>query len=280
MAVFSLEGISYSFDPILVSAGVNDAIDFDDGGGEENATITAKLYKDPIELAAEIQSKMDALTADTITCSYSSTTGKFTIASDGVTFSLLWNTGTNTATTIGSDLGFTIADGTGAVTYTSDSAIDLSSFDTATFDSSDPLVAKNNQVMIGTFSDYTCFEASSLTFTLTNTKTDILSVCAESGKAGSLINQREVTLEVTALLDQYEAQNFKRFRSGDEISFQYNFGTKSGNNWVAGKCGNIYMPTATISEFSLGDEDGLVTLNMTITAYVSSGAGEVYLNFV
>lgn len=277
---FSLEGVAYYFDPIVIDA-TNDDLDFDDGGGEENVSIPQKTYKDPHELAAAIESAMDAATGDDITVTYSDTTGKYTIATDGGTLSLLWNTGTNTATTIASAIGFSsAANDTGATSYLGDNPITLSSPFTPTFDSSDPLVAKNNEVLLGSFANTVCFCASSITITLTNEKQDILCVCAESGKQGTVITGREATIEITALLDQYDADKFRRFRENETTEFVYNFGVKSGDNWVPGKCANVYSPTAVISAFALDDQDGLVGLTMTLTTFVQDGLGELYVNFL
>lgn len=277
---FSLEGLSYYYDPIEITAS-NKYIDFNDGGVKA-AQVAEDFYKDPLELAAAIQTAMDAASSDTITCVYSSSTGKFTITSNGATLSLLWSTGTNAANTIGAKIGFnTAADDTSALSYTSDNALTLSSPQTPSYDSADPLVAKNNEVFLGGYADNTCFCASSLTLTVTNTKTDVLCVCAESGKQESVVTGREVSVELTAVLPQYEADKFHRFYTNQTTSFMYNFGEKVGGNWVAGKCGNIYLPTATISAFKVEDNDGLVSMSMTLTAFVdSSGNGEVYLNFL
>lgn len=277
---FSLDGLSFFFDPIEITSSTR-YIDFNDGGVKV-ATVAIDFYKDPLELAAAIQTAMDAASADTITCKYSSSTGKFTIATSGATLSLLWNTGANTANSIATKIGFTTAaDSTAALTYTSANAQSFSSPQTPTFDAADPLVAKDNEVFLGTFSDNICFCASSLTFTITNEKTDVLCVCAESGKQESVITGREVSLELTAVLPQYDADKFHRYHSNQTTSFAYNFGEKSGGNWVAGKCGNIYLPSATITSFAVDDQDGLVSLSMTLTAFVdSSGNGEVYLNFL
>ena len=104
-----------------VVAGINDKIDFDDGGGEENATLTAGNYSTDALYAAEVQTRMDALTADNITISYSSVTRKFTFDSDGATFELLCNSGTNAGTSAYRDVGFDVStDKTGGVSYTSD----------------------------------------------------------------------------------------------------------------------------------------------------------------
>ena len=279
-ASFSMEGVEYFFDPITIDA-TNDDLDFDDGGGEENVSVAQKTYKDPCELAEALQAAMDAATADNITVTYSDSTGKFTVATDGGTLSLLWDSGTNTATTIGAALGFdTSADDTGSTSYEGDSAIDLTRTFTPAFDSSDPLVAKDNEVLLGSFDDNVCFKASTMTITLTNTKQDILEVCAASGKSGSVITEREATVEITALLDQYDVDKFKRFRSNTTTEFAYNFGVKSGGNWVAGKCGNVYIPTGVISEFKVEDQDGLVGISMTLTTFVDSSLGELYLNFL
>jgi hypothetical protein len=277
---FTLEGVEYFFDPITIDA-TNNFLDFDDGGGQENAELDQKTYKDPHELAAQIQAKMDALTADNITVTYNDDDGKYTIATDGGTLSLLWSTGTNTATSVGATIGFDVAaDDTAATSYEGDGAIDLTRPFTPQFDDADPLVAKNNFVTIGDFDDNICFEASAITITLTNTKTDILSVCAESGKSGTIITEREATIEVSALLEQYDADQFRRFRANQNTEFMYNFGVREGGNWVAGKTANVYSPTCTISEFAVDDQDGLVGITFTLTTYVEDGLGELYINFL
>ena len=277
---FSFEGTQYYFDPILISA-TNNKLDFNEGGSEITATITSKLYKDPIQLQDEISSQLNAVATATITVTYSNSTGKFTIASGGATFAILWNTGTNTLVSIGTTIGFAVAaDDTGALTYTSDNAISFTSYHTATYDSADPLVAKSNQVMLGSATDNSCFEASSVNVTVSNSKADIKSVCSDSGKSGSFFNSREVSIELVALLTRFQAQWFKKFRNGDNVQFAYTGGTKTGVNWDAGKCFNMFSPTSTITSFSLGDADGLITLNMSLKAYVASGAGEFYVNFL
>ena len=103
-------------------AGVNDKIDFDDGGGEENVAIDAGNYATSTLVAAEIKAQIETATGDTITASYSGGR-KFTVESDGGTFELLWDSGTNAATSCGADIGFdTSADDTGATSYEADNA--------------------------------------------------------------------------------------------------------------------------------------------------------------
>ena len=277
---FELVGSKYYFDPIEITSS-NKYIDFNDGGGEENASITEKVYTDPVELAAAIEAAMDALTADNITVTYSSSTGKFTIASDGGTLSLLWNSGSNTANTIGASLGFSVAaDDTGATTYTSDNAITLSSPQTPSFDDTSPLVAKNNTLFVGDATDNVCLSASNVSVNVTNTIQDVLSICAESGVAEKVHNLREIEIVIDALGTQYDVDKFKRYRANDTTRFMYVAGEKSGGNWVAGKNVCLYCPTAKISGFEPTDRDGLYSINLTLTAFVSDSLGEFYINFI
>lgn len=277
---YTIAGTKYYFNPIEITSS-NKYLDFDDGS-EKNAVIAEKVYTDPHELAAALQTAADGLSSDTITVVYNNATGTFTIASDGSSLDLLWNTGTNTANTIGTTLGFLVAaDDTGALTYTSDAAVSFAAPYTPTFDSADPLVAKNNLVLLGDATDNVCFAASTVSVSVSNEIAPILSICSESGKSGSVVSSRAATISVTALLEQYDADKFRRFRENDETRFMYAFGEKSGGNWVPGKCGAVYTPTATITSFDLADEEGLVVLTMELAAFVNdSGDPEILLGFV
>jgi len=273
---FTVAGIGYSFDPVEINSS-NKNINFNDGGLDVNIDVAEKFYKDPHQLADAIQVAMQSLTSDVITVSYDDSTGKYTVASDGVTLELNWTAANSIGLAIGYDTG---ADDTGATSYVGDTPLDLSSPQNPDFDSANPLVAKNNEVMIGDFHDVDCFEASTLTASVSGSKADIPSICAETGKSGSIISEREVEVEVSSLLSKYNADKFKRYREGENIQFTFNFGEKSGGNWVAGKCANLYMPTATISSFKLEDADGLVQLSMTLKGYVDDGKGEFYINLI
>lgn len=279
---YSLEGTEYFFDPIEITSS-SKYLDFLDNATTRVATMTEQLYKDPIELADEIAAKMNGLgSANTFTCTYSSTTGKYTITSNGTTLTLKWNTGANTANSIATKIGFTTAaDSSAALTYTSANALSFAAPYTPSYDSASPLVAKSNEVMIGSYYDYACFCAQTVSFTLSNEIQKVPCVCADSGITEAVAVGREATVELTALIDKWDAAKFAAFRQGSTVSFQYNFGTKSGTNWVAGKCGLIYIKDATITAYKMEDSDGVIAVSMTVTGYVdSSGNGEVFLNFL
>lgn len=74
-------------------------------------------------LAAAVQTALAAADA-TATCSYSTLTGKFTIARTGA-FSMPFATGTHAATSVRRQLGFAATDLAAAATYTGDAVGDL-----------------------------------------------------------------------------------------------------------------------------------------------------------
>lgn len=280
---YSIEGLSYKFNPIEITAATK-YLDFTDDNGTFAAILEATVYSDPHALAAAVTAAMNTVqTVETHSCVYSDSTGKFTIATSTSTLlTLKWATGTNTANTIGTKLGFLVAaDDSSATSYAADAAISFASPYTPTLDSADPVAAKDNRCMLGDHDDNVCFAASTVSVSIANTKADIMSICATSGKSGSIVSAREVTISVSALLDKYDSDKYRRFRENAETRFCYIFGTKAGSNWVAGKCGCLYVPTATITSVELTDVDGMVQVDMELKAFVdSSGNGEVYLSFV
>lgn len=279
---FTAEGIKFHFNPIEITSS-DIYVDFTDDTGTYAATITAQMYRDPHELAAAIQTAMDGLTAESISCVFSDTTGKFTIAtSTSAVLSLLWNTGANAANTVGDKIGFTVgADDTGATSYVGDSAISFAAPQTPSYDSADPLVAKANKFYLGDADDNACFSVSNLSFSLSNSRATVDSICEDSGRSGSIFNGREVTLSFTGLLEQYEVDKFRRFRANTDTKAFWVAGTKSGGNWVAGTCVTLYLGTCTISSWNVGDQDGLATIEGEIKAFVNGdGDDEVVLGMV
>jgi hypothetical protein len=281
-AAFSMEGIGYYFNPIIISS-ANNKIDFKESGGgsELTATIPSGTYKDPHELAAAIKTAMDDAGAETYTVTYGDSTGKFTIATGGVFLSILWNTGTNTANTIAVTIGFSAgANSTGTTTYTSANAYTLASTHTPSLDTEKPLVAVSNEIMLGDYSDYASFASESLKAAITNEKVDQKDFTAPSGKSGSVIVKRGGSVDIVATLQPYESKRFSRFRQGLTTSLLWNFGRKVGGNWSPGQCGCLYVPEGTITAFRISDSDGLCTLEMSLRPFVQDGLGEIYLNFV
>jgi hypothetical protein len=279
-AQFTMGGTSYFFDPIEITAS-SKYLDFNEGGASLAAVVNTGFYKDPHELATTLEAAMNALATANITVTYSDSTGKYTIVSDGATFELEWNTGANTANSIGAKIGFSLAaDDTGGLTYTSDTALSLAAPQTPSYDQTSPVVAKSNEVLLGTQSQIVCFKARSVSINVTNEQERQPDLCADSGFEGTENTKRSVTFNIVSTLTQYEAKKYSQFRNGDTIAFAYNLGDKVGGNWVAGKCVNLCAPFATITNFKLGDANGVTTLEMSVRAYVNSGASEFHINYL
>jgi len=274
-AQFGMKGTYYGFDPIVITSS-NKYLDYNDGGVKV-LTLTVGTYKTPKEMVSALQALFDAQTAG-MTVSYSSSTGKFTISKSSGTLSLLWATGSNTSNSVGSTLGFSVADDTSALSYTSDSAITLSSPQTASLDSTNALVGKNAEFLFGSSSDTTCAYVRSLTLNINNTIAPTPDICEESGFAGSTVTAREISIEVDVTAQAYDVDKFDKYINSTNIACMFNCGTKSGGNWVPGKCFNFYSPSCTISGFQVGNDNDEIIYRLTIKPHVASALGEFYMN--
>jgi len=113
----------------------NKYIDFNEGGGELTAILTTGTY-DATSLCTEIKTRMDAVGGLTYTITYSDTSNKFTIAGSGA-FTILWQSGTNSANSVGDTIGYNVtADDTGGSSYPGDyprihsaAAVEIESYD-------------------------------------------------------------------------------------------------------------------------------------------------------
>jgi len=91
----------------IITAGVNDKIDFKEGTGSElNVTLDPDTYT-PTTLCAEIKAKMEAANSLIFSVTCPSATKKFKIEATG-NFSLLWKTGTNGSDNLDTHVGTTI----------------------------------------------------------------------------------------------------------------------------------------------------------------------------
>lgn len=101
-----------------VTDGVNDKIDFNIGAGALVGNIIGGVYN-TTTLGAAIVAALNSAAAGTYTCTYSTTSKKFTITRSAGTLNMNWASGPNLATSVGSLIGFT-TDRTGSLTYAAD----------------------------------------------------------------------------------------------------------------------------------------------------------------
>lgn len=276
----TLEGLAFHWNPLEVTSSKR-YFDWTDDSGTYAAAIDVDDY-DPYEVCDALNAAINA-TASTEppVWSYDDATGKFSVVGTGTLLTLEWNTGANTANTIGTLLGFSVAaddSGTAATTgYTADNALSYAAPYTPTYDSPDLIVAKNQSVMIGDHDDYAEFDASRVTIQVSQTRGVKGSIVAESGRGGSRITGRATTVQVQALLDKHNVDWFRRYRSNADTRFQLTFGQKEGGNWVPSETLMFYLAHSTVSELALEDLEGQYALNMTLTGYApEDSSGEVF----
>lgn len=278
---FSFEGTSFFYNPLTVDA-TNQSLDVFVGATEYNLTISNKVYKTPITLAEQLESALNAAgTGITFIVSYSKD-GKFTISADGA-FDLLWLSGVNNATSIGGLLGFdTAADDTALQSYTGDNTISLDSGFVPQFDALGPLVGKGNVTFIGSEkTDNICIDADEVTYSINNTKSDLNSLCAESGVAGSLLTERTNEISVVAYLQKYEADKFQALNNGDVVKFFHAAGNKLGGNFKEAECVGLYTSHAVINNLELSQTDGVSKVTYTLSAFAPEDSTQPsFISFV
>lgn len=285
---FQAQGTKFCFNPFIITAS-NKYIDITtDNVTDDPATVAEGIYHTPQELCAAIVSALSAADPlETFTCNFSRTTGKFTIATTtSSTFSLLWKTGAhgsdNTDTHIGTLLGFSdAANDTGSTSYLADNAQSYADAQTPALDSSDPLVAKDMEVLLGDRSDYIrpCIQTMRASIALETS--DVRCLNASSGVSGKVVRRRTCSIEMQFTLEKHEADIFDRYFNNTETKWCFNWGPKVGGNWVAGKSGCLYSPQGSISAIRVQEADGIVVFSATFSPYVdSSGNPEIYANLL
>lgn len=121
---------------------------------------------------------------------------------------------------------------------------------------------------------------NSLTLNLENTKAEVLSACSESGKVGSRFTQFVATGEIAPYMDDDNVDRFDSFNNNDNISV---FGYAYNPTGVAGEIEQIvgfWFPQAKITTMPNGDQDGIMTNNITFKAFKNEGSDTVFLGFI
>jgi len=273
-AKFGLEGLNHYLNPIQITASTK-YIDWTNDDGTFAAQVPTGDYAHPAQLATALQTVMNAIsTGETHTVSYSNSTGKFTFTCTGTVLTLKWNTGTNTANSIAAKVGFSTAadsSGTAATTgYTSTNAYTLTSPYTPTLDSAEAYAAKNQEIMIGDASDYTCFDSPSVEVSSNLDRAVQESLCAESGRSGAALTGRHCTIKVRKFVEQYDSQMYGRMIEGTTTRFQWSWGRKASKQWVGGECGYVYCPAVVVKKWQVTEENGAAMFDIELQTFVGT----------
>lgn len=274
-------GTKFYYNPIEITNS-NKYIDITDDGGTIEVVLDTGWYKTPKALATHITTKATSASDDVITCTFSSTTGKYTLASDGSTFSLLWQSGTNSANSVGSTIGFTVSSNdTGSTSYTADSALTYDVPVAVGLDDEDPYVCKSQELFIGDYTRTDCRESSQVTLTVATPKQDIDSICAESGVSASVTLERETTFSTTLYLQKHEVDELDDMLNNTSTEIMFNGGPKDNSgNWIAGRCMNFWLPLSKITTNVVSVNNGLYTVDVEARGTANSTFEDIYFNLL
>mgnify|MGYP001568285568 CR=1 FL=1 len=278
---FTYEGAKYYLNPIVITASTDTFNITDDDVTDAAITVPAGIY-DPIDLATAIAAALNAsASTEVYTCVYSNVTGKFTIATATSTvFSILWNTGTDVAQSIATKIGFTTAaDSTGALTYTSSNAQSYAAGFTPSYDNAGNIVVKDAEFFMGDATDNLCRCARTISIAISTPTTNLESICSETGIQEKVILSREVTLTAELVVNKYDVMLFNKLKNNTGLKAMVNIGPKSAGNWVPGKCVNVYLRNATVSQHTVSGDD-FVLLNVTLKGFVTSTSKDLYINMI
>jgi hypothetical protein len=275
---FSFQGTKYYFNPIVIDAS-SKFIDFDIDGTVYVASIAEGIYKTPVELAEALNTALLDVAGSGVSCVYSNSNGKFIISSDVVPFSILFDTGLNTANTIAPKIGFDVADLTGAAFYESDNAQTYDSALTPSYDNADAIIIKGAELFIGNQEDNACICAQTVSMTVTKEVQDVDCICEENGVKEKIATARTVEMSVTAVLNKYDAQLLDALLKNKTIGAMLNSGPKVGGNWAPGKCFNAYLQSCTVASYTTTG-DNFIQAEITLRGFVTTSTKDLYLNFV
>lgn len=263
-------------------------------GAPITVTLSAKSYDDGAALAAEIQSKVRTQAAlASFTAVFAS--NKFTFDATAAflpDFSLNADVPEGNMA-LGDILGFSKESQAGktpdmtAKTGANDAKMyrDYGHGLTESYDESDPIIARGQQIFIGDASDNICIDSSSVTINVNTPKQLITSICEESGNYKSLIGSRSATVSVSAHLEDDDRRFFDKFQRGDTTQFAFVAGKKTSVNgklqWKAGETFVVYGSPASITSWAVTGSNDVYMLDLELTCYSpGDGTGSIFMSYV
>lgn len=121
---------------------------------------------------------------------------------------------------------------------------------------------------------------NSLSLSLENTKAEVLSACSSSGKSGSRFTQFIASGEIAPYMEDSNVDRFDAFNNNDSISV---FGYAYNPTSTAGEIEQVvafWLPQAKITAMPNGDQDGIMTNQISFKAYKNEGGDSIFLGFI
>lgn len=295
---FSFEGTNYKFNEDFTESFVISSYNskfnvVNTQGGTRTSTeveLEAKTYDDGAALAAEIQTKVSAVTGLT---SFRATfaTNRFSFTSTAAYLLDFFNVQTppDGGLYLADVLGFERTDTSGVNPSTGVKASTKDARQTRSYASpvepeysiADPIVARGLEVFIGDATDNICIASASVTITLGTPKSLITSICEETGNYRSLINARTATMAISAYLEDDDRRFFDKFSEGAETKFHLNAGMKESNgNWTPGNVFSIYGSPCSITNWSVNASNEIYMLDLELTCFADGEEeGSIFVSY-
>ena len=120
---------------------------------------------------------------------------------------------------------------------------------------------------------------SSLSISMENTKSDIMSVCSEQGKLGSRFTQFMVSGEINPYMSDSDVDKFDLFNLNEDVSiFGYAYTPTDAGEFK--EVIAFHIPQAKITSMPTGDQDSVLTDNISFKAYRKDGGDSIFLSFI
>lgn len=111
-----------------------------------------------------------------------------------------------------------------------------------------------------------CLKVNNVTFSVENTIGFATSICSPNGKSSARVTERKITGSFNPPKEDDSVAEFDKFNTNQEYSL---FGYAYVPTSTSGEYGQVvafYMPQCITTEIGEGDEDGLLTNELTFTA--------------
>ena len=146
---------------------------------------------------------------------------------------------------------------------------------TPSYDDISSLVGLDVQMYLGTV----ILDAPTITMTLTNEIARQESSKPVSGILGVRIVKRNVEFAINPYKDDTDLTNQTNYDNLTDFSTTLVFGEKDSSGWLPGKSWCIYAPRCyQVTAPSFGDQNNLLTEEMTVRAHRGTGLPEIFIN--
>lgn len=134
------------------------------------------------------------------------------------------------------------------------------------------------------FQDGVEVQVNQFSLTIANTLGFLTSTCSENGRISSRVTKRALTGSINPYKDDTSVAQFTKFDQNQEFSLYvkaFNPSTVDGEIQMGSAIG-IYLPKCLITELNTGDQDGILTDELSFSATRGSAGDteEIYLGMI